>query len=251
MTPAAKSLFRPIWADILHLNWKLGLFLILLVCIPRFILVLEANMSGNYGTIGAIMLVSALIPFILLTKAGRAKIGIVKSNSLQWQMMALASGIIASVFLCFTGMLLFGQSYQNWYVYIAKSYNIPAGIAGNDRLVMFVIMAIMGMTFSPIGEELFFRGIVQSSFAESTGEKRALIVDGLAFSLTHIAHFGLVFVDGSFKFYTLPAFLWTSAMFLVSLLFYYFKRKSGSLLGAIVCHAGFNLGMIYSIFYIL
>lgn len=182
MKSATKSLFRPIWTNILHLNWKLGLFLILLVCIPRFILVLEANMSGNYGAIGAVMLVSALIPYILLTRAGRAEIGMVKSNSLKWLMEALASGVIASVFLCFAGMLLYGQSYQNWYVYIAKSYNIPSGIAGNDKLIMFVIMAITGMIFSPIGEELFFRGIVQSSFAVSMGEKWASIIEGLAFT---------------------------------------------------------------------
>jgi membrane protease YdiL (CAAX protease family) len=46
---------------------------------------------------------------------------------------------------------------------------------GADR-VYSSVMVLTGMTFSPIGEELFFRGIVHSSFAESIGDKKALIV---------------------------------------------------------------------------
>jgi len=38
-------------------------------------------------------------------------------------------------------------------------------------------MAITGITFSPIGEELFFRGIIHSSFAKSIGDKKASLVD--------------------------------------------------------------------------
>ena len=35
------------------------------------------------------------------------------------------------------------------------------------------------------------------------------------------------------------------------LMFFVFKKHSGSILGAIICHAAFNLGMIYCIFYLL
>jgi hypothetical protein len=38
---------------------------------------------------------------------------------------------------------------------------------------------------------------------------------------------------------------------LVSLLFLAFKKQSDSILGAIICHSAFNLGMIYCIFYLL
>src|SRR5690606_19541135 len=114
---------------------------------------------------------------------------------------------------------------------------------------MFSIMAMTGIMFSPIGEELFFRGIVHGSFAKSIGEKKASIVDSLAFALTHIAHFGLVFVNDIWNFYPIPTIIWMSSMFLASILFFRTKKLTSSLLGAIFCHAGFNLGMIYSIFY--
>ena len=240
---------KPFWSKYVRFDWRFGLFLLALVCIPRFLLVLHANQTGNYGPIGAIMLVSALVPFVFLSKAGKRQIGLKGTGKLGVLALAFAQGIAFSLALYFIGEALYGDSFQNWYVYIGKSYNIPEGIAPNDKLILFSIMAATGMLFSPIGEELFFRGIVHGSFAQSLGEKKAALIDALAFSLTHIAHFGLVYVSGSWSFYPVPTLLWVAAMFLVSLVFIRMKKRSGSLLGAIFCHAGFNLGMIYCIFY--
>jgi len=241
---------RPFWSRIFGFNWQFGLFLILIVCIPRFILVLNANETGNYGSIGMIMIISALAPFIFLSKYGRKEIGITKTKKYNWLLIALASGLFASIFLYLLGDTLYGNSYENWYKYIGKSYNIPTSISPNSKRILFAIMAITGMTFSPIGEELFFRGIVHSSFAKSIGEKKASIVDGSAFALTHISHFGLVFINNKWDFFTIPALIWVTSMFLVSLLFFSFRKYSGSILGAIICHSTFNLGMIYCIFYL-
>lgn len=242
---------RPFWSRFFVFNWKFGLFLILIVCIPRFILVLDANASGNYGSIGLIMTISAIAPFIFLRKQGLKKIGITKPQKYTWLLIAFVSGLVASIVLYFLGEGLYGKSYENWYNYIGKSYNIPKGIKGDDKTILFSIMTLTGMTFSPIGEELFFRGIVHSSFEKSIGEKKASIVDGSAFALTHISHFGLVFINNKWNFFTLPAIIWVASMFLVSLLFFAFRKYSGSILGAIICHSAFNLGMIYCIFYLM
>jgi membrane protease YdiL (CAAX protease family) len=246
-----EPLLRPFWTKIFKFNWKFGTFLLVVICISRFILVLDANARGNYDLIGAIMMISALAPFIFLNKAGLREIGLTGTQEYEWIVLALFTGIAASLVLYFLGYLLFGLTDKNWYVYISRSYKIPPGIIGSQKMVMCIIMAIVGMTFSPIGEELFFRGIVQSSFAESLGEKRALIIDGLAFSLTHISHFGIVYLNGRFTYFTFPGIIWVVSMFLVSILFYFFKKRCSSLLGAIFCHSGFNLGMICSIFYLL
>jgi membrane protease YdiL (CAAX protease family) len=246
-----ENLLRPIWTKFFKFNWKFGTFLLLIVCISRFILVLDANARGNYDLIGAVMMLSALAPFIFLSKAGQREIGIVGTREYDWILLAFFSGIAASLLLYFVGHLLYGGSDKNWYVYISRSYKIPQGIIGSQKMVMCVIMSIVGMTFSPIGEELFFRGIVQSSFGASLGEKRALIIDCLAFALTHISHFGIVYLNGHFTYFGLPGIIWVTSMFMVSLLFYFFKKRCNSLLGAIFCHSGFNLGMIFSIFYLL
>lgn len=197
------------------------------------------------------MLVSALIPFIFLNKHGLKRIGIKKTKKLRILGYALIIGIVFSVLLHFLGMELYDNSYKNWYEYIGKSYNIPDDISAQDKRIMFAIMAITGMTFSPIGEELFFRGIVHGSFAKSIGDQKASIVDSLAFSLTHISHFGLVFVNSQWVFYLTPMLIWVVSMFVVSVLFFQMKRLTDSLWGAVLCHAGFNLGMIFCIFYLL
>jgi membrane protease YdiL (CAAX protease family) len=242
---------RPFWLRFFDFNWKFGTFLLVLICVPRFILVLIANMNGSYGTIGLVMLLSALAPFVFLSKQGRRSIGITGTSKYGTMLLAFVLGVAAAVVLHYAGQLIFGLSYRNWYVYIAQSYNIPSGLQGADRMIMFVIMSLVGMTFSPFGEEFFFRGIVHTSFARSLGEKRALIVDCSAFALTHLAHFGLVFINNRFELYVIPGLLWMSAMFLTSMLFYRYKKKTGSLFAAVLCHSGFNLGMIYSIFYLL
>lgn len=245
------SSLRPVWRKFFQLNWKFGLYLILALCIPRFLLVLQANQTSNYGFIGAIMFISALVPFIFLSKAGRAQIGLIKSNAYGMLIAAFIIGIALSLFLHVIGKLLYEDSFQNWYAYIGESYKIPEVISASDKFTLFLVMAITGMIFSPIGEELFFRGVVHGSFAKSIGDQKAAIVDSLAFALTHIAHFGLVFINGNWIFYFVPTLLWVIGMFLVSIAFFQMKKSSGSILGAILCHAGFNLGMIYCIFYLV
>lgn len=242
---------KPFWSKYFQFNWKFGLFLLALACIPRFLLVLQANQTGNYSAIGAIMFFSAIVPFIFLSKLGRKQIGLRKTKKVAVLLLAFMAGIAFSLLLYLIGKALYDSSYQNWYAYVGKSYNIPEGIAGNNKLVLFAVMATTGMIFSPIGEEFFFRGIVHGSFAKSMGQRKASVVDSTAFALTHIAHFGLVFVSGSWHFYSIPAIIWVLGMFFVSIVFFLMKRQSDSIWGAVVCHAGFNLGMIYSIFYLL
>lgn len=240
---------RSFWAKYFKFNWKFGLWLIVIVCVPRFFFVLNANQTGNYGPIGAIMMASAIVPLIFLDRQGMKQIGLVKSKNWSVLIISLFVGIAFSLALYWVGTAMYDHSIQNWYVYIGLSYNIPETIAPQDKHVMFGIMAITGMIFSPIGEELFFRGIVHGSFESSIGGQRASLVDSMAFALTHVAHFGLVYVSGNWEFYLIPTLIWVTGMFVLSIIFFQLKRLSGSLLGAILCHSGFNLGMIYTIFY--
>ena len=242
---------RPFWNRMFRFNWKFGLFLIVLVCIPRFILVLNANASQNYSYIGLIMVVSAVVPFIFLNKYGLKSIGIKWPGKYRWLLIALAAGLSFSILLYLAGQGLYGSTYENWYNYIGRSYNIPPGISQHDRAVLFAVTAGIAMTVSPVGEELFFRGIVHTSFAVSLGDKKASLADASAFALTHVSHFGLVVIDKEWKFLALPSLIWVLSMFLVSILFFASRKYSGSILGAIISHAAFNFGMIYCIFYLM
>ena len=197
------------------------------------------------------MLVSALAPFIFLTRHGRTQIGLTKTKKYGWLLLAFISGLVFSLLLYYVGLALYGSTYGNWYNYIGRSYKIPAGINEHNKAILFTVVAFTGMIFSPVGEELFFRGIVHAAFEKSMGHKKAAIADSTAFALTHISHFGLVFINQRWNFLLIPTLIWVIEMFLASVLFFIFKTKSHSILGAIICHAAFNLGMTYCIFYML
>lgn len=243
-----KSALRPVWRAISY-NWKLGVFLILLFGIPRFIMVLDANQSGGYGNVSIIFMIMWIIPFILLSKQGRQYIGIKKPANSFWLIYSflLGCGFCALMFGC--ASLIYGDTIANSFVYISRSYTIPHELLETKRLMFFAMFSLVGMTFSPIGEELLYRGVIHGSFVGQFGERKASIFDSLAFALTHLAHFGIVYNLGNWSFLPVPAILWVISMFIASQLFFFCKQKTGSILGAIVCHAGYNVGMMYFIFY--
>jgi hypothetical protein len=242
---------RPFWSRLFNFDWKLGLFLLLLICIPRFILVLDANASGDYGYIGLIMLLSAIAPFVFLSRFGRKKIGLVRTRKYKWLAYAFVGGLAASILLHFIGQSLYGNTVENWYYYIGRSYKIPAEITVENKTILFAIIAFTSMTFSPFGEELFFRGIVHSSIAKSVGDKKASFADSLAFALTHISHFCLIYINAEWTLLTIPTIIWVASMFLVSIMFFVFRQYSESIWGAVIGHSAFNLGMTYCIFFLM
>jgi hypothetical protein len=106
------------------------------------------------------------------------------------------------------------------------------------------------MIFSPIGEEFFFRGMSQEAFADKWGSNRATFIEASFFGATHLAHHGLVATAVGWKFVP-SGLVWVVLMMAVSYLLAFMRSKSGSIWGAVVCHSGFNLGMMMSIIYLL
>ena len=232
-------------------NWQFGLALILVFGIPRFLIVLQANTTGNYNFTSIIFLIMWITPFILLTKQGRRTIGMKKPENYIWLIYSFFIGIIICILAYLIGTWLYQSTIDNWFVYISNSYgSIPAeALQGINRNSYFIIFAVIGMTFSPIGEELLYRGLIHQSLVSKFGTNKASIIDSLAFAITHLAHFGIIYSFGTWSFHFLPALIWMFLIFLIGRLFFYCKFKTGSIYGAIISHAGFNLAMTYFIFY--
>lgn len=244
------SNFRLLFKDRIQFNWQLGLALILLFGIPRYLIVLQANKTGNYNFTSIIFLIMWVTPFILLSKKGRVEIGLKRAKDYKWLLYSFILGILACTVIYTIGQLLFSNTIHNWFVYISKSFTIPAQqLEGSGRNIYFLIFALIGMTFSPIGEELLYRGLIHQSFAEQFSHTVASRTDSFAFALVHLPHFGIIYTLGGWQFTFVPALLWMAFMFLSSRLFFYCKYKSGSLYAAMLAHAGFNLAMTYFIFY--
>ena len=244
--------FRAPFRRFLGFDARTGVLLLVTFGLVRMGLVLQANVTGSYQLVSLVFVAMAALPWVVLTREGRRKIGIIRPSRWRWVAPAAAAGAIEMLTVFATATALWGHTGENPFVYIAGTYtNVPDSPSDADRLTYFLIYAVIGILFSPIGEELLYRGLAHESLATRLGNRGAALVDAGAFAVTHLAHFGIVYVAGVWALLPLPALLWVVAMFLSSLVFYAFRVLTGSILGAIVAHAAFNLAMNFVIFYIV
>lgn len=242
---------RPVFQSLFKYNWIFGLSLILLFGITRFILVLHTNITKNYGLVSIIFILMIISPFLFLNKNGRSFIGIKKPDRFLGLIYSLVAGSAACTVLYFGFHFLFGHTTDNAFIYISNSYAVAGnGLPADMRLSYFMVYSLTGMTVSPFGEELFYRGLVHGSFVSRFGEQKSSRIDSLAFAITHLAHFGVVYIAHEWKFLFIPSLLWVAGMYLASRIFFICKQKTGSILGAILAHAAFNVTMMYFIFII-
>jgi hypothetical protein len=137
------------------LNPYVGILLILAFGIPRFILVLRASITGNYQWVSILFVIMAILPWLLLKKNGRKAIGITKPEHPTRIIQFFILGVFACALVFFIGRWLFFDSFNNWFVYLSKDYTIGSDTdMENNRLTYFVVFSLIGITFSPIGEEI-------------------------------------------------------------------------------------------------
>jgi membrane protease YdiL (CAAX protease family) len=159
-------------------------------------------------------------------------------------------GILASLIMGLAANYNFDLTAENWFVYISNSYGgVPDPLSTSDRWIYFAIFALIGMTFSPIGEELFYRGLIHEMLVPQFGQKPATLIDALAFSLVHLAHFGIYPTADGWGFHPYAAFLWVGFLILTCIVFTVARQATGSIWGAVAAHAGYNLGMNAIIFF--
>ncbi|OON65864.1 CPBP family intramembrane glutamic endopeptidase [Hymenobacter sp. CRA2] len=250
VTAPAAPLVKPWAASWFRFDWRTGAGLIAVFSLVRFALVLQANVTRSYQVVALIFVAMALLPWVLLTPAGRRQIGLVRPTRWRGVLLGAVLGALSCAVLFGLTRLLFGLGEGNSLAYIARTYgNLAQVLNDQNRLVYFLIFSGPSMIFSPVGEELFYRGLVHECSARRLGHRRAALLDSAAFAGVHLAHFGLVYLGGSWRFLPGPALLWVAALFGTCLLFGVARTRSGSILGAIVTHAAFNLTMNYFIFY--
>lgn len=247
---ASAASFRPPFRRWLGFDIRTGLGLLALFSVLRFGLVLEANVSRSYGLVSVFFVLMALTPLLLLTREGRQHMGMTRpTRPMQLLLALLAGGLCCGLLVASAGMI-FGSGDDNAFAYIAGTYaGLPSPMSDQTRLILFLVFAGIGMTFSPIGEELFYRGLLQECFAARFGPTRAGLIDAAAFALVHLAHFGFVWRVTGWAFLPGPALWWVSGLFVTGLIFYWSRHASRSIMGSIVAHAGFNLAMTGWIFY--
>jgi membrane protease YdiL (CAAX protease family) len=190
----------------------------------------------------------ALTPLLLLDAAGRRAAGLTWSMTPRSVLIAAVAGGVASLACFALGYALFGSGGDNWFVTIANNYRQTMDTTGWPVARLHLIFTIPALIFSPIGEEIFFRGYLQYALERRFSVRASTIAECAAFGLVHLCHHGLLLTAAGIAMRPLSGPLWVVLMFSAALLFAYLRKSSGSVVPAIVAHVAFNLVMNLTIF---
>ncbi len=189
----------------------------------------------------------AAAPWVLLTRNGRHEIGLQRTFLSSIYLQSIVFGAAAAVACFLVGLALFGTSIDNWFVSIAVSFGRSVN-AKLPLLPLYLLFTIPSMIFSPFGEEIFFRGLLQRALEERFSVRTSTWVECLLFGLVHLCHHGLVAGAAGLTLLPRSAPIWFVLMVMVGHLFAWLRKRSESLYPAIASHAAFNFAMGTCIF---
>lgn len=184
-----------------------------------------------------------LLPWLLLTPSGRRAIGLCRPASWLVLAPAMLAGACAALACGATGLLLFGYGPDNWFMTVATSYRRMMDTSTFSMLMLHLVFTLPALLFSPIGEEIFFRGILQRALEQRVSARISTVLECAVFGLVHLFHHGLVLSATGWSIRPVSAALWVAAMGLTAALFATIRQRSGSLLPAMAAHAAFNAAM--------
>jgi uncharacterized protein len=243
-------MLRAVWKRIFKEAWILSLILFLILAGIRAYGILGGSKSNNIPVaLGFVIMWS--LPLIILTKEGRRQIGIRKPKNVLWIILSPLLGAATAFVVFLIGFLLYGHSCNNWYVTVGRSYFGETSLSNMPFMTMFIFCTIPAVLFSPLGEELFFRGIVHESVKMKWNTKTGVIVNSSLFGIVHILHHGLSNSGGSLQMLWVSGSIWVVLMFLSSNLFTLIREKTESIWPAVIAHVFFSLTMNITIFFIL
>jgi membrane protease YdiL (CAAX protease family) len=186
-------------------------------------------------------------PWLLLSRDGRQAAGIRRGGSPAIYAGALVFGVAAATLCHLIGYGLFGTSADNWYVSVANSFRAQP-TPGLATWQLYLIFTIPGILFSPFGEEIFFRGVLQRALESRFSARASTLIEGGWFGAAHLVHHGLLVTAASVSLRWISAPLWFLMMTGLSIGFAWLRKKAGAVWPAVAAHAAFNATMNAFIF---
>ena len=197
------------------------------------------------------ILVMWTLPFLFLTRQGRREIGLRKQgNSASNLLLSALAGAACGLAFIAIGMVLFGNSPDNWNLTIRDAFQLKQMLAYMSPAAVYAVITLSTMSFTSIGEEFFIRGLIQESFTLRWNAVIAILVNGFAYGVMHLLHVHGLWHDAAGHHLRLVS---GSLMVLllagVGAVFTLCRLWTGSLWCAVVSHAACNLAMISAIFF--
>ena len=246
-SPRQSSFLCAPWSRIPIAPWLFSLLLLAILTAMRFYAVFGPPRARILFLLD--FLAMWALPFIVLSAQGRRDIGLRKQgNSPSVLALSALAGACAGFAVYAAGMALYGASPDNWCVSIRDSFQIAHLRASMPLAAAFAAVVLPAMIFSPIGEEILFRGILQQSFVRRWNVPVATVVNGLAFGLVHLHVHGLWHDAAGFHLRLVSGALMVLLLAGVGAVFTLCRLWTGSMWCAVASHAACNLAMIGAIF---
>lgn len=244
----SSSLFRPFWNHLAMPPWLLSLLVLAVLAAARFYSAFGPPQARILFL--AHVLVMWTLPFLFLTRQGRREIGLCRRGISPVALVICSlAGVVSSLFVFWIGMALYGNSPDNWCVSIRDSLQLNQMLAVMSPATAFAIIALLTMSFTPVGEEFLFRGLIQQSFSRRWNVVIATLVNGFAYGLMHLLHVHGVWHDAAgFHLRLVSGALMVLLLAGLGATFTLCRLWTGSLWCAVVAHAACNLAMISAIF---
>jgi len=251
MSPEASdtsSFLRPFWNRLAIPPWLLSLLLLAVLAAARFYSAFGPPQARILFLVH--VLVMWTLPFLFLTRQGRREIGLCRQGITPVALVVCAlAGVVGSLLVFWIGMALYGNSPDNWCVSIRDSFQLDRMLTVMSPATAFAVIALLTMSFTPIGEEFFFRGLIQQSFRLRWKAGIATLVNGFAYGLMHLLHVhGLWHDAAGFHLRLVSGALVVVLLAGMGAIFTLCRLWTGSLWCAVVAHAACNLAMISAIF---
>lgn len=161
---------------------------------------------------------------------------------------AAATGALLALTCGAIGSLLFSTTQDNWFVSIAQNFQRSFDTTGKSTVFLFAVFSTPALIFSPLGEEIFFRGVLQRSLEESLPGNAGTYIECGAFAAVHLCHHGLYWTDNTLSVLLPSGLLWMALMFLAARLFAHWRKTTASVFPSVVSHIAFNAAMSIYIF---
>jgi membrane protease YdiL (CAAX protease family) len=236
-------LLRPFWANLVAAPWILGALVSVIAVASRGALMLGPS-RGTGPWLPLYFLVLAATPFVFLTREGRRSIGLNTRPGAKWGLLAVLIGVLAGAGAGALGSLLYGASLDNWYVTVGQTMLSDERLRAMPTGQLFVALAVPAALFSPVGEELFFRGVLHESVAARTGHGVAAALSAAAFGLMHAFHHGVTATAAGIDVRLSSGGIWVVLTITLGLLLIGIRLRSRSMWSAVSCHAAFNVAMV-------
>ncbi|MBC2606796.1 CPBP family intramembrane glutamic endopeptidase [Pelagicoccus albus] len=197
----------------------------------------------------ASFLLMFFLPFASLTREGKEQIGIGAPVSLKWLLIAILAGSLLATALYELGLILYQKGDKNWLSSLAFILQSDDRMPNLSRQAAFFVFSVPAILAAPLGQELFYRGMLEKAARSKWSPVGAACVSAAFFGAAQLLSHGVQRGYHGLQILVAPGAIWFGLMFATGLVFSYLRHKGRSIWTPVVAHAAFNLTLNYYLFY--